>query len=150
MKLSSNKLFLLFSPFCSSFYSNLLFGLQIIYLKNCQLYFQSRALQIGKKFHNHIHQTQEKYHTCIINLDSNILENSFSHFCNLDTIYIFSKKARQLSTFQHCSQIVRFCICSFFLICRKTFTFTVFFQIGENMAYSDNTCPHCGTTMERE
>ena len=24
------------------------------------------------------------------------------------------------------------------------------FQIGENMAYSDNTCPHCGTTMDRE
>merc|ERR1719500_104627 len=23
-------------------------------------------------------------------------------------------------------------------------------QIGENMAYSDNTCPHCGTTMDRE
>ena len=23
-------------------------------------------------------------------------------------------------------------------------------QTGENMAYSDNTCPHCGTTMDRD
>ena len=24
------------------------------------------------------------------------------------------------------------------------------FQNGENMSYSDNTCPHCGTTMDRD
>ena len=26
----------------------------------------------------------------------------------------------------------------------------MYIQMGENMAYSDNTCPHCGTTMDRD